>query len=149
MDAFLTRADLKPGQPCANAAQVAVDEAAASSDKPDWLPLSEGRPTDAWTCGQAPYFGFGQGAQAVFVTLESGWAGFDPSTGFDDLLGPGGSIQELHGNPMLIQPAVSSEYSNEVIVVHDDEAVKLLSASGVSIDKLVGIAHAFAIPGKN
>lgn len=146
MDAFsLTRSDLEPGQPCPDASPVSIAAAVARSDQPGWLPISAG-PDNAFMCGGAPYFSFGSGAQAVFATMESGWTGFDPATGFKDLLGEGGSVSTLHGNPMLVQPALGADYSNEVIIVHGDEAVKILSASSVPMSKLTGIANAFAVP---
>jgi hypothetical protein len=144
MDAF---DHLKPklGEPCVGPARTTLTVLAARTPAPMWLPAPRSAPAldGAWTCGGiTPFLTFGD----IRISYEAGWADVDPKTNWNDLAAAaGGQVHTILGRSALVQPAVTTDGNNQVLIVVGDTLIRVASPSTVPMDRLVGLALSLRI----
>jgi len=129
---------VSPGTPCYGAVHGDPRELAALSRAPVYLP-SDGaaRVTEAWRCGSTPVFLFDD----VQVSFESGWQNVRIPEKFEDLARDyGGSVETIQGLSAWVAPSSTDASNDEVLIVKDDAAIKLLAPGNVPIADLVSVA---------
>ena len=129
---------VSPGTPCYGAVHGDPRELAALSPAPVYLP-SDGaaRVTEAWRCGSTPVFLFDD----VQVSFESGWQNVRIPEKFEDLARDyGGSVETIQGLSAWVAPSSTDASNDEVLIVKDDAAIKLLAPGNVPIADLVSVA---------
>ena len=112
-------------------------EIAAASEAPVYLPATgAAHITEAWRCADTPVFMFGD----VQLLFESGWGNVEIQQKFQDLADDyGGSVETIQGLSAWIAPSAPD---NEVLMVKDGTAVKLLAPGDVPIEQVVALAEA-------
>lgn len=127
---------VQPGTPCPMAVHGAVTEIAAASEAPVYLPSSGAEAvTDAWRCDDTPVVMFGD----VQLSFSSGYDAVDgrgPAEEFADALG--GSVQSVQG----ISAFVVDDPNDEVLMIKDGTAIRLLAPGSVPIGHLIDLAKA-------
>jgi hypothetical protein len=128
-----------PGTPCPMAVHGDPVKLAALSRAPVYLP-SDGsaKVTRAWRCGSTPVLMFDD----VQVSFESGWGNVKISEKFEDLARDyGGSVETIQGLPAWVAPNSASASNDEVLMVKDGAAIKLLARGDVPIGDLIAVAN--------
>ena len=123
------------GTPCPMAVHSDPSAIAAKSEAPVYWP-SDGADqiTEAWRCTDTPVFMFGD----VQVSFESGWENVPIPQKFQDLVDDyGGSMETIQG----LDAYVVSAPNDEVLMVKDGNAIRLLASGDVPIEQLVTLAE--------
>lgn len=127
-----------PGTPCPMAVHGDPVKLAALSRAPVYL-RSDGssQVTRAWRCGSTPVFMFDD----VQVSFESGWENVKIPEKFEDLARDyGGSVETIQGLPAWVAPSSASASNDEVLMVKDGAAIRLLARGDVPIGDLIAVA---------
>ena len=109
------------------------------SRSPIYLP-SDGsaQVTEAWRCGSTPVLMFND----VQLSFESGWENVKIPEKFEDLARDyGGSVETIQGVPAWVSPSSATASNDEVLMVKDGAAIKLLARGDVPIGDLIAIAN--------
>ncbi|HEY3529551.1 MAG TPA: hypothetical protein VGK78_10395 [Nocardioides sp.] len=124
------------GTPCPGAIHGDPMKIAAASDAPVYLPRTGTHHiTEAWRCGDTPVFVFDD----VQLSFESGWANVEIPEKFQDLANDyGGSVEPVQGLSAWVAP---SSPNDEVLMVKDGNAIRLLAKGSVPIEHLVTLAE--------
>ena len=112
---------------------------AALSQAPVYLP-SDGsaQVTEAWRCGDTPVFMFDD----VQLSFEDGWENVKIPEKFEDLAGDyGGSVETIQGFSAWVSPSSASASNDEVLMVKDGAAIRLLARGDVPIGHLIALAN--------
>jgi hypothetical protein len=123
------------GTPCPMAVHGDPSEIAAKSEATVYWP-SDGadRITEAWRCADTPVFMFDD----VQVSFEGGWDDVPIPQKFQDLADDGGgSVEIIQGLDAYV---VGSTPNDEVLMVKDGNAIRLLAPGDVPIERLVALA---------
>jgi hypothetical protein len=113
-------------------------ELALVSEAPVYLPGDRApQVTEAWRCGDVPVFMFGD----IQVSFEGGWENVKIPEKFEALARDyGGSVETIQGLPAWVAPTSSSARNDEVLIVKDGAAIRLLARGGVPVSDLVNLA---------
>lgn len=128
-----------PGTPCPTAVHADAMKLAALSQAPVYLP-SDGsaQVTEAWRCADTPVFMFGD----VQLSFEDGWENVKIPEKFEDLARDyGGSVETLEGLSAWVSPSSASASNDEVLMVKDGAAIRLLARGDVPIGHLIALAN--------
>jgi hypothetical protein len=128
-----------PGTPCPMAVHGDPMKVALASRAPVYLP-SDGaaQVTAAWRCGSTPVFMFDD----VQLSFESGWDNVKIPEKFEDLARDyGGSVETIQGLPAWVAPSSASASNDEVLIVKDGSAIKLLAQGDVPVEDLIEVAN--------
>jgi hypothetical protein len=128
----------RPGTPCLGAVHGDPMKLAAISRVPVYLPSDRAaQVTEAWRCGSMPFFMFDD----VQLALEPGWRNVKIPEKLEALArDAGGSVETIQGLPAWVAPSSASASNDEVLIVKDGAAIKLLALGGVPIGDLVALA---------
>lgn len=124
------------GTPCPMAVRGDPSEIAAKSEAPVYWP-SDGAAqiTEAWRCTDTPVFMFDD----VQVSFEDGWENVPIPQKFQDLADDyGGSVETIQGLDAWV--VVGATGNDEVLMVKDGNAIRLLAPGTVPIERLVALA---------
>lgn len=125
------------GTPCSMAVHGDPMEIAAAAvrEAPVYWPRSGAdQITEAWRCADTPVFMFGE----VQVSFEGGWEGVQIRQKFQDLADEyGGSVETIQG---LAAWVVGSTPNDEVLMIKDGSAIRLVAPGDVPIERLVTLA---------
>ena len=125
------------GTPCSMAVHGDPLEIAATREAPVYWPRSGADEiTEAWRCADTPVFMFGE----VQVSFEGGWEGVQIRQKFQALADAyGGSVETIQG---LAAWVVGSTPNDEVLMIKDGSAIRLVAPGDVPIERLVTLAKA-------
>jgi hypothetical protein len=77
----------------------------------------------------------------VQVSFESGWENVKIPEKFEDLARDyGGSVETIQGLPAWVAPSSASASNDEVLMVKDGAAIRLLARGDVPIGDLIAVA---------
>jgi hypothetical protein len=112
---------------------------AALSRAPVYLPSDESaQVTEAWRCGDTPVFMFDD----VQLSFEDGWENVKIPAKFEDLARDyGGSVETIQGLSAWVSPSSASASNDEVLLVKDGAAIRLLARGEVPIGDLIALAN--------
>jgi hypothetical protein len=112
---------------------------AAVSRAPVYLPGDgSAHVTQAWRCGSTPMFMLDD----VQLSFESGWENVKIPDKFEALARDyGGSVETIQGLPAWVSPSSASASNDEVLMVKDGAAIKLLAIGDVPIGDLIAVAN--------
>ena len=78
----------------------------------------------------------------VQLSFESGWENVKILKKFEDLARDyGGSVETIQGLPAWVSPGSASASNDEVLMVKDGAAIKLLAQGDVPISNLIAVAN--------
>jgi hypothetical protein len=128
-----------PGTPCPMAVHGDPLKLALASSAPVYLPPDgAAQVTEAWRCGDTPVFMFDN----VQLSFESGWENVKIPEKFEDLARDyGGSVETIQGMAAWVAPSSASASNDEVLMVKDGAAIKLLAQGDVPIGDLIAVAN--------
>jgi hypothetical protein len=83
----------------------------------------------------------------IEISYESGWAGIDVAKKWADLVRDyGGSVETVLGRPAYVHPADTNGPRNGVMVVVNDQLIRVIANPNVPIDQLVDLANSIQLP---
>ena len=140
---------IPPGEPCLDAKRQPLQEVAAASKVPIWLPdsqyASRATLTGAWTCGSPDHPALTYGPIGVF--FESGWDNVDPETKWPDHVeASGGWVETILGRPAAVEPVTNDEFDGQrttgqvMVIVDDGILIRVLGDGTVPVEQLVDVA---------
>ena len=78
----------------------------------------------------------------VQLSFESGWESVNLPEKFEDLARDhGGSVETIQGLPAWVSPSSATASNDEVLMVKDGAAIKLLAGGDVPIGDLIAVAN--------
>jgi hypothetical protein len=128
-----------PGTPCPGAVLDNPIRLASVSRAPVYLP-DDGlaQVTRAWRCGSTPVFMI----HDVQLSFEPGWENVKIPEKWRALARDyGGSVETIQGLPAWVAPSSASASDDEVLMIKDGAAIRLLARGDVPIDDLIAVAN--------